>query len=167
MSAPARDTPAMKNAILILILATAAVVVAQDETKPDAAERLAALKWLAGDWSGEMWGGVFHAYYSTPEGGRILSYSRLEKGGKSVFYEFEKLDVQKDQVVYIPFPGGQRKEHFLLTKSAAKSAVFEQPEKDFPTRIEFVRDGDVLRITLSDPHNKSDQKEVFVLKRAP
>jgi len=156
----------MKYALILSLAAAAAVVVAQDEKQPGPEERLASLKWLAGDWSGEMWGGVFHAYYSTPEGGRILSYSRLEKGGKSVFYEFEKLDVQKGQVVYVPFPGGQRKEHFLLTKSAEKRAVFEQPKKDFPTRIDFERDGDTLRITLSDPHNKSDQKEVFVLKRS-
>lgn len=155
----------MKYAIILSLAAATAVVVAQDEKKPSAEERLAALEWLSGDWSGAMWGGVFHAYYSTPEGGRVLSYSRLERDGKPVFYEFEKLDVQKGEVVYVPFPGGQRKEAFLLTRSGPRRAVFEQPKKDFPTMIDFEREGETLRITLSDPHNKSDKKEVFVLKR--
>jgi hypothetical protein len=153
----------MRNIVILLLSALAAF--AQDDSKPTPQARFAGLSWLAGDWSGEMWGGMFHAYYSTPEGGRILSYSRLEKGGKTVFYEFEKFDVQKDRVVYIPFPGGQRKEHFLLTKSSPQRAVFEQPKKDFPTMIDFERDGDTLKITLSDPHNESPKKEVFELKR--
>ena len=153
--------------VSILVLIAAAVVVAEDEKKPSADDRLASLRWMSGTWSGEMWGGVFTAYYSTPEGGKILSYSSLTKGGKLAFYEFEKFDAQRGEVVYIPFPGGKRAAHFLLKKSSGTSALFENPKKDFPTRIEFVRTGDKLVITLSDPFNKdaSGKKEVFNLQR--
>jgi len=153
--------------VSILVLIAAAVVVAEDEKKPGAEERLTALKWMSGTWSGEMWGGVFTAYYSTPEGGKILSYSSLTKDGKQAFYEFEKFDAQKGEVVYVPFPGGKRAHHFLLKNSSGTSAVFENPKKDWPTRIEFVRSGDKLVITLSNPFNeKAEQKtEVFNLSR--
>ena len=156
----------MKYVSILLLIATA-VVVAEDEAKPTAEERLAALKWMSGTWSGEMWGGVFTAYYSTPEGGKILSYSSLVKNGKQAMYEFEKFDAQKGEVVYIPFPGGRRAAHFLLKKSSETRALFENPKKDFPTRIEFVRTGDKLVITLSDPFNKgaAGKQEVFNLAR--
>jgi len=150
----------MKRLSLLLL---AAVALAADEPT----EQLAGLKWLAGSWSGEMWGGKFHAYYSTPEGGRVLSHSYLEKDGKAVFYEFETFGVEGRRVVYVPYPGGKRSKPFFLTGSKAQSAVFEQPEKDFPTRIAFERKDGVLRITLSDPHNESPKKEVFVLKKEP
>ena len=37
--------------------------------EPPSPERdLAGMSWLAGSWTGPMWGGQFTAYYSTPEG---------------------------------------------------------------------------------------------------
>ena len=139
--------------------------------QPTAESKLASMTWLAGTWSGEMWGGEFTAHYSTPKGGRILSYSVLRKGGKRVFYEFEVFEVQKGKLVYSPFPGGKPAVPLVLTKAEGSAAVFENPKKDYPTRIAFTflnyRKGDELRIVLDDPHNKSDKKEVFSLKRAP
>ena len=157
----------MKYAWMIVVL-VAGVLLAEDVKQPEGPtpeQKLAGLKWMAGSWKGEMWGGEFHAYYSTPEGGRILSYSFLKKNGAQKFYEFEKFDVQKGQVVYIPFPRGSRAKHFLLTESGKLRAVFDNPKKDFPTRITFERDEDLLQITLSDPFNKSPKKDVFRLHR--
>ena len=152
----------------ITLVAIAGVLLAEDAktpARPAAEGKLQDLKWMAGSWKGAMWGGEFHAYYSTPEGGKMLSHSFLKKGGKQSFYEFEKFDVQQGQVVYIPFPGGRKAKHFLLKQSSRATAVFENPKKDYPTRITFERDADLLQITLSDPFNKSPKKEVFRLLR--
>ena len=43
---------------------------ASGESEATAPDRIAQMDWLAGEWSGDMWGGRFHAYYTTPEGGR-------------------------------------------------------------------------------------------------
>ena len=150
----------------ICIVAVAGVLLA-DETKPDPKARLAGLDWMAGSWKGEMWGGEFFAYYSTPEGGKILSHSYLVKGGKKVFYEFEMFDVQKGEVAYSPFPAGRPAGGFLLKQTDQKRAVFENPKKDYPTRIVFERQENLLQVTLSDPFNKSPKKEVFRLNRQP
>ena len=157
----------MKCAWILLLVIAAAVVAQEDkaEPKPKPEARLSALKWLAGSWKGEMWGGQFHAYYSTPEGGRILSHSFLKKGGRQAFYEFEKFDVQQGEVVYIPYPGGRQAAHFLLKESPANRAVFENPKKDYPTRIVFERREKLLVITLTDPFGKNPKKEVFRLNR--
>jgi len=126
------------------------------------------LDWLAGTWSGDMWGGRFVAHYTTPEGGMIISHSRLLLDGMVSFYEFEVFELQGESVHFQPFPGGEPAEGLTLTThdQAARRAVFENPDKDFPTQITFERVADdQLVITLSDPHGWSGQVEVFELFR--
>jgi hypothetical protein len=132
-------------------------------------DKLAAMDWLAGYWSGEMWGGVFHAHYSTPEGGLILSHSRLMKGSEETFYEFEVFGPADDEVVWLqPFPGGKKAVGFRLKELdvEARRATFENPDKDYPTRIVYHRQAeDELVITLSDPHGGGEKVERFELRR--
>ena len=123
---------------------------------------------LAGTWRGSVWGGEFTAYYSTPEGGKILSYSELRKDGDVAFHEFERFELRQDTIVFTPFPGGKPAIDLELTELDAKNrkATFENPTKDFPTRIVYhVMEKDRLVITLSDPHRESDKTDVFDLKR--
>lgn len=128
---------------------------------------LAEMSWLAGDWSGDAWGGRFHAHYTSPAGGRILGYSRLVKGGQDTYYEFEVFELRAERVHLQPFPGGKRADGFELAAhdAAARRAVFENPAKDWPTRIVYQRvEPDRLVITLSDPHGTSDKVETFDLR---
>jgi hypothetical protein len=134
---------------------------------PAPAPNLKDMAWIAGTWSGDAWGGRFVAYYSTPEGGKVLSHSRLQKDGKEAFYEFEVFDMGGDQIRLQPFPGGKRAHGFLLKEldAAARRAVFENPKKDYPTRIVYeCPTPDNLVITLSDPHGKSGKTERFDLR---
>ena len=127
------------------------------------AAKIESLAWLSGRWSGAMWGGEFTATYTAPAGGKLLSFSELRKEGKTAFYEFEVFDATADGLVFTPYPAGKRKESFKLTSAEANKAVFENPAKDFPTRIEYHRkEKDRLVITLS---GGGDKTETFDLKR--
>ncbi len=129
---------------------------------------LAGMEWLAGSWSGSMWGGEFHAFYSSPAGGKILSHSRLLKEGRETFFEFEVFEPRDGAVYLQPFPGGKKAVGFPLLSHDAKGrkAVFENPKKDYPTRITYHRVADDrLVITLDDPHGESGKVERFELKR--
>lgn len=160
----------------LLTLAVALGAIVQLAAQGGAAEEQAArpqdvieeMTWLAGDWSGQMWGGTYHAYYSTPEGGRIISHSRLIQEEKLAFYEFEVFEAREEQVHLQPYPGGRPADGFVLEEhdTQARKAVFENPEKDYPTRIVYHRVSDTeLVITLSDPHGASDKIEKFELSR--
>ena len=133
------------------------------------AANLDAMKWIAGTWKGKAWGGTFEAYYSTAEGGRVLGHSRLFKGDRVVFYEFEMFTTTKDGKIRLhPFPGG-KKATGLRAPGVVKGEnkiVFENPDKDYPTRITYHRvSEDRLVITLDDPHGGSKKTETFDLKR--
>ncbi len=139
-----------------------------DGERASAQQTLAGMSWLAGSWSGAMWGGQFHAYYSTPEGGKILSHSHLTRGEKRAFYEFEVFECRGEDLHLLPYPGGKPADGFTCTSGNAKKrlAVFENPKKDFPTRISYQRVGDDrLVVILSDPHGTSKKTETFDLKR--
>ncbi len=117
-----------------------------------------------------MWGGEFKASYTSSETGVLLSYSELWANGSVQFFEFERFYSRAGVPTLMPFPKGKPAAMFTLTEvdSEAHRAVFENPSKDFPTQIEYHEKGkNQLVITLSDPHNKLDRKEVFDLKRDP
>ena len=155
----------------ILALAAATLVLAEDaphEQREGGQSPVSGLAFLAGNWAGPMWGGEFRTYYSTPDGGRVLSYSELRHGEKVSYHEFEKFEQRGDRLVFTPFPGGKPAVELTLTEldEDAKKAVFENPEKDFPTRIVYHRVAeDRLVITLSDPHKKTGEVQTFDLMR--
>ena len=115
-----------------------------------------------------MWGGRFEAHYSTPDGGRILSHSRLFADGRERYYEFEVFEPHGELVQLLPFPKGKPATGFMLKSHdpVARKASFENPDKDFPTRIVYERVADDnLVITLSDPFGDSEKIEIFDLRR--
>lgn len=139
-------------------------------TSAPASSQIADLAFLAGDWEGPMSGGVFHAYYCTPEGGRVMSYNTLRKDGQITYHEFEVFEPDGDKVIFRPFPAGKPAVPLMLVQCdrQARKAVFENPGKDFPTRIVYHRVADDrLVITLSDPHGGSDKTETFDLRSLP
>lgn len=164
-----RTVVALSLLALALAFAPAFAQDKEDESSA-AAARVAQLDFLAGDWAGSMWGGRFEAYYTTPDGGRVISHSRLLRGEPATesFYEFEMFHVVGGDVRMSPFPGGQRAVELTLVDldPVARKATFENPDKDYPTRIVYHRETDEdLVITLSDPHGGSAKVERFALRR--
>jgi Domain of unknown function (DUF6265) len=154
--------------VAVTTILAAVTLAAQSKNNPHA--QIASMDWIAGSWEGPIMGGTFRAYYTTPEGGKVISYNELIKDGKTAFYEFELFRVEDGKVVFNPFPGGKKVTPLTLTECvpAEMRVAFENPNKDFPTRIEYHRVApDRLVITLADPHNKSDKTQVYDLRRVP
>lgn len=166
--APRILVPVVLAAALLAVAPRLATSKDEAPTAIDAKAELAAMTWLAGTWSGSIWGGTFTAYYTTPEGGKVLSYSKLEREGKTAFHEFELFEVTGDKLFLRPHPGGKPAASFELTavSQVDKSATFENPKNDFPTRLVYHRVADDrLVITLDDPHGDTKKVETFDLKR--
>ncbi len=150
----------MRSISALLALILAAVPAGADDAP--AAEKIAALSFLAGDWQSAD--GGWRAHYVSPDNGVVLSYSEQREGGRVVYYEFERFAVEDGQACFFPYPGGQRAATFRMVEldAAARRAAFENPENDFPTRIVYHRVADDrLVITLSG----GGPEQVFDLKR--
>ena len=119
---------------------------------------------LEGRWRGDAWGGQFEASYATRADGTAIGFSRLIRDGERVFYEFEVFDLRNG---VLPFPSGKPADVLPLAtvEREGKRLVFENPSKDYPTRIAFERAGQsLLTITLTDPHGGSPREERFELR---
>ena len=119
------------------------------------------LNWMEGRWSAQAWGGELRADYVARDDGLVIGHSQLFKDDQAVYHEFEVFGRDADGMWVVPHPGGKPAERFELASRSAKRLVFENPDKDFPTRIVYERKGDKLVITLSDPHGDSGKEEVF------
>jgi hypothetical protein len=146
---------------ILCILSVLSVALAEEKpVKPG--DRIASMTWLAGKWTGKIWGGDWVCRYTAPEGGMILSTSKLLHGGKASYFEFERFDVQGDAVMMSPYPKGKLAAVFKLTELEGKRATFENPKNDYPSRIVYERvAADKLVITLSG----KEKKDVFDLTR--
>lgn len=126
------------------------------------------LAFLTGRWQGPMFRGTYVARYTAPGGGLLLSFSELKREGETASYEFERFESDGTTVVFTPYAAGKAGTPLRLVDldADARRAVFENPDKDFPTRIVYHRVADDrLLITLSDPHGTSDRELVYDLKR--
>lgn len=130
---------------------------------------VAALDWLEGAWQCEIWGGTFVSIYTPPDGDEIHSSSKLIVDGDVAMFEFERFWADGEGAVWMtPHPGGVPKLPFALTAfdRAARRAVFEHDDNDFPTRIVYRRvSEDRLEVVLDDPHGESDEVHTFDFRR--
>ncbi len=89
------------------------------------------------------------------EDGRWVGRGVFERSGEVVSTEsLEIVDVD-GVLTYVATPSEQTRTAFVLTHLMKNVAVFENPEHDFPKRIEYRRRGDELIATVS-----SDEREM-------
>lgn len=75
----------------------------------------------------------------------LLGVSRTVKRGKTVAHEFMQIrETSPGQIAFIALPPGQSEASFLLVRLSGQEAVFENPQHDFPQRVIYRREGDLL-----------------------
>jgi len=122
------------------------VMVATSQVNLRAADRpsLKDLLWLAGYWVGSAGGTTMEEVWTEPAGGVMLGMHRDVKAGRLVFFEFLRIEQRASSVVYIASPRGTGATEFTLVSAGSAEVVFENPEHDFPQRIIYQREGDLL-----------------------
>ena len=129
----------------MIAAALAAVLVAASP-----AARIDDLGWLAGAWVGEAGGRWTEESWTPPRGGVMLGVSRSGRGAELREYEFIRIARGGDGAIsYIAMPQGGAPVAFALVRRERTRAIFENVAHDYPQRIEYVRDGDVLTATIS------------------
>ena len=140
----------MRRRLLLAGVMLAGAIAASPPAQPPAAA--ASFEWISGTWvarDGDKW---TEERWAPPRGGVLMGTSLAGIGERAEAYEFMRIAPDKDGVVsFWGSPGGAPPVGFKLVSSAANSAVFENPAHDFPTRIAYRRDGEVLTATISGP----------------
>lgn len=125
---------------------------------PKGVERLS---WMAGHWSNDQENLSMEEAWLAPRGGTMLGVNRA--AGKDETYSTEYLSIFEEdgEIWYQASPSGQATTRFRLTSANGQRAVFENPEHDFPQRIEYTRDGDQLRAVIRGELDGKDAEVEF------
>ena len=95
---------------------------------------------MAGCWLGtsDDGGTVIEERWSPPSENVMVGTTRFLRDGRTVGFEFGHLEARAGEVIYTPYPSGNRSpDVFVLTKASPGEALFEAPEHDYPKRIQY------------------------------
>ena len=98
---------------------------------------LANLGWMSGSWQTAPGERVqIEEHWMTPGGTSMLGMSRTISGGRTIEFEYLRLEQRGEEIFYVAHPKARYPgTDFKLTRLSDKEAVFENPEHDFPKRI--------------------------------
>ena len=96
---------------------------------------LSDLSWMSGCWAHEH--GDTKEVWSEPEGELMFGYGVSKKDGKVRFFEELRIEARDGSAVYIASPNGGPSTSFTETDRTGLSVTFDNPDHDFPQRIEY------------------------------
>ena len=139
-------------------LAIAAVTMAAIANHAAAQEKkfsIADLAWIAGSWQTALGGRtLIEEHWTAAAGGTMIGMGRTLAGGKTVFYEYLRIEERPDGVFYVAHPKARPGTDFKLTKIEGQEAWFENPEHDFPKKIIYRKNADgSLFARIEGPRN--------------
>jgi hypothetical protein len=112
---------------------------------------VAALSWMAGSWGGTQGPAEMEEHWTTAKGGSMIGMHRDVVKGRTISFEFLRIEEQDGRLVYLASPNGQPATPFRLVEAGPARAVFANPKHDFPQRIIYWKDGADLRARIEGP----------------
>ncbi len=143
-----KTRPSVRWQLALVILAGLLLVCSEGSSTPTsvapATPDIADLAWISGDWqtpSGQK--AQIEEHWTTPAGATMMGLSRTVAQGKTVEFEYLRIEQRADGIYYVAHPKGRCPgTDFKLTSLTGKEAVFENPEHDFPKRIIYRKSDD-------------------------
>jgi hypothetical protein len=136
------------------------LILAASAAAPAADSPARAFKWLSGHWCSQSEGRLIEEYWLPPEGNLALGVGRTVKAGKTVTFEFMRIETREGATNYLALHDGEPAVAFRLTDSGADWARFENAQHDFPKRVEYRRTSSGLHAEIAGPGK--DGREVVI-----
>jgi hypothetical protein len=128
---------------------------------------LSELAWMAGSWTGVEDGVEMEEYWQTPKGKSMLGLHRDIAKGRTMSFEFLRIEATAEAVTYWGSPEGRAATPFRLIELKGKRVVFENPKHDFPQRIIYWLDNaDVLHAKIEGTQGGKSSSMEWSWKRA-
>lgn len=122
---------------MLTAMALAATLIQTPPAPPD-------LSWMAGYWLDCSGGREASETWSDPRAGLIVGSAVTVRNGRAGFEASVIGPTPDGGLAYYAQPDGAPPTPFVLEEQTGQSAVFFNPDNDFPTRIRYRRDGDVM-----------------------
>lgn len=120
------------------------------------------LDWLAGCWGEESSARKTEEQWMTPLGNSMMGMSRTVADGKTVEFEYLRIEERDGRLVYTALPSGQKETTFTQTEIDEDSVLFVNEKHDFPQRIRYTHQLDGALLAQIEGQNQVIQ---FPMKR--
>ncbi|MFK0300407.1 DUF6265 family protein [Brevundimonas sp. NPDC090276] len=125
------------------------------------------LSWMAGYWLDCSGGREASETWSDPRAGLLVGHTVTVRNGRSGF-EFARIGpVPEGGLAYVAQPGGAAPTRFRLVESGPQRVVFANPANDFPHRILYQREGDVLTARIEGADDDETRSAEWTFNKAP
>lgn len=138
------------TAAAVACVVTCATLAGHAADQPSRAS-IATLAWMAGSWVGAAGGVDMEEHWTSAKAGTMVGMHRDIAKGRTVSFEFLRIEEQDGVLVYMSSPRGAPPTPFRLVESGPARAVFANPSHDFPQRIIYWKDGADLRARIEGP----------------
>ncbi len=146
----------------LLVFWILSVLVAQSK-KPT----LDDLHWLSGCWDNGDTLRRYEEQWMKPAGASILGMSRTVARGKTIAYEFLRIQEQENgDIYYVASPSGQAQDSFKLVNAMERELIFENLQHDFPQRIIYRLNGGSLVARIEGTSKGKQRSSDFLMMRA-
>ena len=144
------------------------------QTPPAADESLTQLAWLDGCWRGEVNQREFREHWMPLRGGLLLGMSHTVMAGKSLGYEFLRIEARPDGVFYVAAPSGAKEDVYKFSGKTLDATAdrnmeiytFENPALEFPRRIIYRRgSGGWLYAHVEGVVKGADRQVIYPMRR--
>jgi hypothetical protein len=153
----------MRTTAFILILILAAATAHAEPPSP----ALSTLSWMTGYWTGGDGDAIIEEIWLAPSGGVMVGVHRDVSGPDDVFYEYLRIVSRPlEGIYYVAKPSNQPSAEFKARIITHHRVVFENLEHDYPKRITYELDGDVLTVTIGGTVKGEERSSSWVMKRA-
>jgi hypothetical protein len=111
--------------------------------KPAQGFKIEDLAWISGDWETVPGRMQIDEHWTKVAGNSLIGMSRTIAGGKTVFYEYLRIEARGADIYYVAHPKARTPgTDFKLARLTEQEAVFENLAHDFPKRIIYRKNGD-------------------------
>ena len=121
------------------------------------------LAWISGDWETAPGRMQIDEHWTKVAGGSMIGMSRTVAGGKTVFFEYLRIETRGPDIYYVAHPKARTPgTDFKLARLTAQEAVFENPAHDFPKRIIYRKNPDgSLTARIEGDGTEKEKPQVF------
>lgn len=109
------------------------------------------LDWLAGHWCGNDPARQIDEVWLPEAGGALLGMSRTVRGARVESFEYMRIVFDAGKAQFHVQPNGVPATVFTQAARGEGWIHFENSAHDFPNRIEYRRDGDMLHASIAGP----------------
>jgi len=116
--------------------------------------------WMAGHWCADMGEETVEELWLPPRGNVMPGMGRTLNPDRTAGFEYLRI-VDLDGIQrFIAQPGGQPPTVFGRTAGGENRARFENPDHDFPQRIEYWKEGETLHAEVGGPGDNGEESVI-------